>query len=102
MRLILNLKDLNSYIIHTVISLLRKEGFESIVYLDDFLLLESSKIIYRTNVQAHINLLSFLRPIDRSGRIPVVGKFLSNPYQLNYICTGHYALEILSDVSLIG
>lgn len=192
-------------IIRPVISFLREEGFESIVYLDDFLLLGPSKTICRANVQAHINLLSslgftinfkkselepakerkylgfifnsvrqsisipterreklfemvsdfsfkshcsirefarmigslvsiapavrygplrtklferekFLALIRAEGsysaqmRIPSAvqedfqwwRKVLSNPHQLNYICTGHYALEIFSDACLTG
>lgn len=47
-------------ILRPVTSFLREEGFESIVYLDDFLLLGSSKNNCWANVQAHVNLLSSL------------------------------------------
>lgn len=47
-------------IVRPAVSFLREEGFESVVYLDDFLLLGSSKASCQANVQAHINLLSSL------------------------------------------
>lgn len=60
-------------IIRPVTSFLREEGFESIVYLDDFLLLGSSIGSCRDNVQAHINLLSalgFIINYNKSELIP--------------------------------
>jgi len=55
-------------IIRTVTSSLRSKGFESVVYLEDFLLLGQSKDKCRDNVQAHINLLSSLGFIINFGK----------------------------------
>ena len=47
-------------IVRVVISCLREENFQSVVYLDDFLLLALSEAECRANVQAHINVLTSL------------------------------------------
>lgn len=47
-------------LLKVVTSFLREEGFESVVYLDDFLILGTSKASCRANTQAHINVLSSL------------------------------------------
>lgn len=49
-----------SKLLRPVVAFLRAEGHESVIYLDDFLLLAPSKAACRSNVQAHINLLSSL------------------------------------------
>lgn len=47
-------------IVRPIISFLREENFVSVVYLDDFLLLGSTKTDCVANVQAHINVLTSL------------------------------------------
>lgn len=47
-------------IMRPVTTALRESGFESVVYLDDFLILSPTKDHCRSNVQAHINQLSSL------------------------------------------
>ncbi|XP_011858590.1 PREDICTED: uncharacterized protein LOC105556128, partial [Vollenhovia emeryi] len=49
-----------SKILRPAIKLLRSQGFDSVVYLDDFLLLASSKPACRDNVRAHLKLLGDL------------------------------------------
>ncbi|XP_011858159.1 PREDICTED: uncharacterized protein LOC105555726 [Vollenhovia emeryi] len=49
-----------SKILRPAIKLLRSQGFDFVVYLDDFLLLASSKPACRDNVQAHLKLLGDL------------------------------------------
>lgn len=47
-------------IIRPVITYLREHGFESVVYLDDFLLLSPTNKLCRDNLRAHIQLLTSL------------------------------------------
>lgn len=47
-------------IIRPIVKYLRERGFESVVYLDDFLLLSLSASACEENVQAHLNLLTSL------------------------------------------
>lgn len=47
-------------LLRPVVASLRAQGYESVLYLDDFLLLAPSKAVCRLNAQAHINLLSSL------------------------------------------
>ncbi|XP_018373232.1 PREDICTED: uncharacterized protein LOC108767726 [Trachymyrmex cornetzi] len=55
-------------ILRPVVAYLRAEGYESVLYLDDFLLLAHSKEACRRNVQAHINTLSKLGFVINFGK----------------------------------
>lgn len=47
-------------ILRPVTTYLRKKGYQSVVYLDDFLLLSPTTNRCRANIQAHLDLLTFL------------------------------------------
>lgn len=66
-------------IIRPVVSMLRRKGYQSVVYLDDFLLLSPSETECEDNMRAHSSLLSslgFLVNFNKSELKPSGRRFL--------------------------
>ncbi|XP_067204231.1 uncharacterized protein [Linepithema humile] len=89
-------------ILRPVVTFLRNQGYQSVVYLDDFLLLGSSADECRANILASVNLLQSL------GFVINFSKFYLDPspryvaFEKWLALSDHSSPEIFSDASLNG